>query len=241
MQTRIILAATLLMAATANVHAQQSTSAEQLDPTDRQAPGESPAARIYGSPEISEQSETCTLCIRGRPQPDCSSFLITEFSLMYPLAGVEIEGTYDFPVAAALELGWMKNVDERFALGASAFVMGAGESQARWGGSMRFCRWLSRRLAAGAGIGIILGHDSPHRTGWYTGTLGLSLDDRFGLVLRYDTYKTTLLSSGYQTAAPRERQSELYAGMRFGGEAGIVATAAVAIGVLIFLATLDLG
>ena len=92
---------------------------------------------------------------RGRPHPATKSFLITEFGVMqrldpYPwkFGGSRLAITFD--------VGWMKNVSTRSAVGFSGYAMPSDETT-RLGIRGRYRRWLSRRLSLDVSPGVILG------------------------------------------------------------------------------------
>lgn len=92
---------------------------------------------------------------RGRPYPATKSFLITEFGVMqrldpYPwkFGGSRLAITFD--------VGWMKNVSTRSAVGFSGYAMPSDETT-RLGIRGRYRRWLSRRLSLDVSPGVILG------------------------------------------------------------------------------------
>jgi hypothetical protein len=98
---------------------------------------------------------TKALTWRGHPFPETRSFLITELSMMYRLdrypyraAGSRLDLTFD--------LGWMKNVGTRQAIGFSGYAMPSDQTT-RLGIRARYRRWLSRGVSVDVSPGVILG------------------------------------------------------------------------------------
>ncbi len=100
-------------------------------------------------------------CFRGRPQSECDSFFLTEWSWVFRTAGV---GSISPNVQAGnsywtWQVGWMKNVSRHSAFGATFFL---GAEQDRTGGSetigvkARFRRWVGPKAAVEIGAGPTL-------------------------------------------------------------------------------------
>src|SRR3989442_15392150 len=99
------------------------------------------------------------LCFRPRPLPACSAYWITEFGVSASLSRSE------FHPAVPLftwELGGMKNLGERSALGATVFV-NASDFGSGPGGRLRLRRWLSQGLSLDVAPGIILSGRAARR------------------------------------------------------------------------------
>ena len=92
---------------------------------------------------------------RGHPYPGTRSFLITELALMYRLDRYPY---FRFPSRTALtfDVGWMKNVGARHAVGFSGYAMPSDQTT-RLGIRGRYRRWLSPSLSVDVSPGVILG------------------------------------------------------------------------------------
>src|SRR3989442_14158973 len=91
------------------------------------------------------------LCFTPRPLPACGAYLITEFGVGVPLSRT---GVHPAPLFT-WELGGMKNLGERSALGVAVFVNGFD-----WGTGLgvrpRFRSWLSHGVGLDVAPGLIL-------------------------------------------------------------------------------------
>jgi len=84
------------------------------------------------------------LCFRGRPLPNCRSFLLTEFDLALT------EGSVRW------EIGAMHNIGSRSAVGGSLLLRGAENDSSAFGAKIRFRHWLSRVVALDVSSGILV-------------------------------------------------------------------------------------
>jgi hypothetical protein len=112
------------------------------------------------------------LCFRGRPVPNCRSFLVTEFDLAFT------EGW------ARWELGAMHNVGPRSAVGGSLLLRAANDSSA-FGVKARFRRWLSRVVALDVSSGILVA--GPGTAPGFASHVGLGIGDLVGLSIEAET------------------------------------------------------
>jgi len=101
-----------------------------------------------------------SLCWRGHPFPECRSFLITEVGLFYPRSRSSIEGGRR--TEAAADLGWMKNVSERDAVGGTIHGKLAND-YVRAGLRARYRRWLGRSVSVELSPGIIVANQDDLR------------------------------------------------------------------------------
>ena len=98
---------------------------------------------------------TSSLTWRGHPYPETRSFLITELGLMYRLDRYPYS-RFPSRTAVTFDLGWMKNVGTRHAVGFSGYAMPSDETT-RLGIRGRYRRWLSPSLSVDISPGVILG------------------------------------------------------------------------------------
>ena len=92
---------------------------------------------------------------QGRPLAETRSFMITEFGVLsrlddYPYLDHESRLAFSF------DLGWMKNVSERGAVGFSGYAL-VSDPTTRLGLRGRYRRWLSRKMSIDVSPGIVLG------------------------------------------------------------------------------------
>ena len=89
---------------------------------------------------------------RGRPLPEVRSFVVTEVGGWWMLDEDPVSGGNH--VAVACDVGWLRNLDERNALGGVVFSEVGGF--ARLGVKARYRRWLSRTLSVDFSPGLVL-------------------------------------------------------------------------------------
>jgi hypothetical protein len=92
---------------------------------------------------------------RGRPPAETRSFMVTEFGVLariddYPYIGG------DSRIAVSFDLGWMKNISERGAVGFSGYAL-VSDPTTRMGIRARYRRWLSRKTSIDISPGVLLG------------------------------------------------------------------------------------
>jgi len=92
---------------------------------------------------------------RGRPQAEARSFLITEFGVLARIDDYPYTGG-DSRTALSFDLGWMKNVSERGAIGFSGYAL-VSDPTTRLGIRGRYRRWLSRKTSIDISPGVLLG------------------------------------------------------------------------------------
>jgi len=157
-------------------------------------------------------------CFRGKPRPDCRSFWITELGLGFRPGAVEWE-TFPRPLA---EVGWMKNVSDRYALGATGCVIyETGYDGFRGGLKVRGRRWLYPDLSLNVSGGALFigGPSKPS----FTSHVDINFTDVIAPYVGLELHpKMTSLSSG----------PDWHTGIRFGSYPGAGLTA-VAIGYVV--------
>lgn len=210
MKTRIILAAALLLAGAARVQAQGLPRQDADDAV-----------------QTPESDKTCAVCFRGGQRPACASFLITEFSVLYRLAGGN-SAEDQSPFAYGAELGGMVNIGRTSAVGATGFVSLDG-MHGRFGVKTRYRRWLSNRFASDVGFGVVLANQNQAKGAWLTESIGLTLNDRLHLTLEH-------MHGQVRNHGDPSRVSKLYAGVKIGGVAGGSAVAVAAVATAVFVA-----
>jgi len=95
---------------------------------------------------------------RGRPLAETRSFMITELGVLARIGDYPYIGD-DSRMALSFDLGWMKNISERGAVGFSGYAL--VHPTTRMGIRARYRRWLSRKTSIDISPGILLaGEDS---------------------------------------------------------------------------------
>lgn len=141
------------------------------------------------------------ICFRGKPLSQCNSFFIIELGGYYKLNQRD-KTPKGSRYLAAWELGWMKNLNDNYALGATLLIDG-NENRAGAGIKPRLRRWLNPKLSIDFGIGIL----APGSV--VTGDVGLNWRDWFILTSKIE----------------HDDKTAWYGGVKFGSYAGLVATA----------------
>lgn len=186
------------------------------------------SAQVEPAPE-----EQRAFCRTGRPAESCRAFLVTEGNLYAPFAGTTYlrtgfdgERTRERHLAphVAWELGAMKNVTPRDAVGA-AVLLGVDANGERLALTGRYRRWLSPRAAVDASAGALYARraraepdfaGNVHVPGaGVTGDVTVGLTDWAGVSVRAD-----LLFD------EDGRSSALYGGLKLGPRPAMAATAA---------------
>lgn len=194
-------------------------------------------ARAPGEPEPPPRIPSLTW--RGRPYPGTRSFLITEFGVMqrldpYPwkFGGSRLAITFD--------LGWMKNVSTRSAVGFSGYAM-PGDETTRLGIRGRYRRWLGDRLSVDVSPGVILGgenagtnYDAP---GYVLGAT-LNAGDLVAVMVDAEVARSWTFAEEDPPFLTRETHTDVT--WRVGGKVGSglgLAASAVVVGLVILLLT----
>jgi len=113
------------------------------------------------------------LCFRGRPLPNCRSFLLTEFDLALT------EGSVRW------EIGAMHNIGSRSAVGGSLLLRGAENDSSAFGAKIRFRHWLSRVVALDVSSGILVAGRGT--APGFAGHVGLGVGDLVALSIEAET------------------------------------------------------
>ena len=167
---------------------------------------------------------------RGHPRAETRSFLITEFGIL-----VRIDDRHAGEMAPSLDLGWMKNISERGAVGFTGYVL-FSDPTTRLGPRARYRRWLSRKTSIDVSPGVLLGEDSP---GYVLGVT-LNHGDLIALTVDAEYAKNVELVHNTPPFAWEERSDVAWrAGAKFGSGLGLLG--AVAFFGLIFIIGLSGG
>jgi hypothetical protein len=184
-------------------------------------------------------------CLNGSPPPACSSFMILEMGGVLPVAQTSRtvrSGQGSYPVQSfddrlQWEVGAMKNLDERWAVGGSA-RLGSGSSGVLTGlaarGRRRLGPVVSVDMSAGVGFSSFGGTRHPDPVV----DARLNFRDDFYAGLRYESARVPPSSYlDYQDPGGRQHAVSVLVGT--GSEWAIGASGLLAIGLAVLLATVD--
>ena len=118
-------------------------------------------------------------CFRGQPLPTCKWFGITELGYAYRIDQPLLPDREYFTLA----LGVMANLDERSAVGGTAFLR-LGTSG--WGFKSRYRRWLSHGFSLEASPGILLHEFRGERATGFTGDVAVNFKDWVAATASFD-------------------------------------------------------
>jgi hypothetical protein len=126
-----------------------------------------------------KSSEKGGFCFKCRPSPQCGSFLITEFGYLKRFARsgyFESGNDRDFYVLG--EVGWMKNIDEKNAIGTTVYY-GFDDDASELAIKPRYRRWLTPRVNLDISAGPIIKtfNDWRYNVPGFTGQVGLGFGD----------------------------------------------------------------
>ena len=140
----------------------------------------------HGTTARAQQADAIpkAVCFRGQPLPRCRAFWLTEFGVAAPLGGSD-------PLAS-WELGGMRNIDARTALGVTLYLSAFASDG--FGVKPRLRRWLSPRTALDVSPGIF--YAAGNRRPGFTGHVGLSLGDWLSLTVQAQTVQADFGGGG---------------------------------------------
>ena len=197
------------------------------------------AATAPSAPLAAQQSADSSLefCFRGAPFPRCRWFAITEVGVVWLATGSQPDpGFRDSRrrVTPNVNLGIMRNLTPRTAVGAAVLFSDLDADESRTGVQARYRRWLSSTIGLEASVGLLVEandvashfHVEPELPG-FTGEVRLEWRDLMGVQARVDR-----LQAGSQ------RLTDLWLGGRAGGRVGAVGVGILAVVMLIGIASL---
>jgi hypothetical protein len=191
-----------------------------------------------------------TLCFNGSPLPACSSFLIVEMQGAFPIvqtsrmvpgwSGMPSRVT-EFEDRPQWELGMMRNLNERWALGGAA-RLGPGSVGALTGLTARGRYWLTDDLGVdlSAGATFINNHFSggPRAAGPLADAR-LNFRDDFYAGVRWESVRLKPINDPPNWVDPGGRQQALSLLLGVGSEWGLGASGLTGLALLWFLTTAD--
>lgn len=187
------------------------------------------AAEISAQPLRHEGGQAATvarqICFPGRPQFECSSFLVADFAMLVRVVnsrsadpiisyrGEAFRGDdFGFVGAVQGEIGLMFNVTSRSAFGLTAAAV-MEEFRNRAGGKFRFRFWEDSQLSFDVAAGMFVPvSESDYlaaldRHQWLVGTFALSQRDSWQFIFQ--------LESHLQDYPEDRRTSAFYSGVQF--------------------------
>lgn len=187
----------------------------------------------------SPEKPTHALCWRGKRLAECRSFLITEVGISYPLTNPTMTGGY---AVVSGDLGWMKNISERAAVGSTAHArLGISDEYARAGVRARYRRWLGRSNSVDLSPGIILVNRDTNPLEYHLPGLVASATFNLGAVaglsLEADYGRYSRLEFVPPGVYERRRFTDVTwrAGWKLGGVPGTIAMVPFIVGGVLFL------
>lgn len=177
-------------------------------------------------------STNAQVCFRYDEQENCSSYPITDFMVNIPIPGIASRPERHLDLAT--NLGWLFNVDKRWAVGPSfffsAYLNGGWNSQL--GVHLRARHYLTKDLHLDVSPGFII-WDNPLPEGFagYSSELAIGFGDWISLTSRFD----------YLRAYPEDYIEVFQIGIKFGSYAGLGLSglATVAGGIYYLLSRID--
>jgi len=170
-----------------------------------------------------EQSDAGCGFGRGKPKAECGGWIIFSTAAFYRMADSDLRPGKE-PTLATGDIGYMRNLRERDAVGASLSV-GLDGDGARLAILARYRRFISDRIGLDLGIGPSLGY-LARSVSYVEGSGlivqgGISAGDWVSLMVQMQrTVYHTQFDYSYNAIPAGDRtQTEYYAGLRFGSYA----------------------
>lgn len=182
-------------------------------------------SQTQGEPTARADSACAFPFSRPKPLPMCEEFGIFEFGYGYRLG--EKPSWAEENLYFVWDLGWMRNVNKRMALGLSLFA-GVDLSYGRLGVKPRYRLWLSSDVSLDVSAGLFVFGDHEQfavSNPGFTGHVGLNFADWFQPMLQVDVVR--LGSFGTDVA--------WYAGARVGRYAAVAGTVGLAAAIYLLL------
>jgi hypothetical protein len=142
---------------------------------------------LHGPVGRTESRKYRSLAFRGGDRSHCSSFLLTEAGLFVPLTGQ----APDQNLFGSVDVGGMKNVGSRAAVGASGFWE-SGSDHNRGGVRLRYRRWRGDRLSVEFAPGVVLAGNDAYDAPGFIGQAALNVGDLMSVVVEGEHERYTL-------------------------------------------------
>lgn len=222
-------------------------STRRIPILDEPFPEVSPSVALDGPPATSEpaaaaasMSRPAGTTWRGSAPPGCRDFILTEAGASASLSG----DLPDAGTALTWDLGYMRNLGSRSAVGGSFYLRAYSAEWLTVGFRPRYRHWLGRRTALEIGPGLVLSSGGdfggvnqapPLAFGSLNTSLALTYGDLVAVTLEFDALRfedsDTPPAWSWEYYVPGSVEggthSAWYAGARFGGWLGPVATGAL--------------
>jgi hypothetical protein len=179
-------------------------------------------------PSLAQESGGKSLSWRGHPLPECKSFLITEFAFLWRLAE-NTDSRRSLPQDrwyGAWELGWMRNINPKFALGGTVYA-GADNDGARLGLKARGRWWINRVVGLDLSSGILIAgiEEEVENYPGFTSQLGLNFGDWASLVTQVEVIPLEYIEYPPFSTVPEKKsgtETAWYAGLKLGSYPGTI-------------------
>lgn len=163
---------------------------------------------------------------RGRPGEYCQSFFITEAAYLYR---IQRSGYFDSRDDRNFyflgEAGWMKNLDNNNALGAT-FYCGFDDDGADLALKPRYRRWLNSDINLDASVGVIFWTFSKeNKSPGLIAQLNLGYGDYFSIFTQFNymNYKDLIRYNGHIISTSGKSEKIWYGGLKLGSYPGTAA------------------
>jgi hypothetical protein len=183
---------------------------------------------------VDQPSAPRSFAMSSGPLPGTRSFMITQVGVAARVdAGSPLYNKGD--AYAFADLGWMRNVSRRLAVGGNMYV-GGDDYRLRFGPKLRLRYWVSRAVSVDLAPGVLLWgdedwHGDAHFPGW-VGEASLSCED----VLLTAEVESIDISDWY---GAEDRDTSWYVGGKIGGVPGMVGLFAGIIALAMIHVTLE--
>ena len=183
---------------------------------------------------VDQASAPRSFAMTSGPLPNTRSFMITHLGIAARVdAGSPLYNKGD--AYALADLGWMRNVSQRFAVGGDMYV-GGDDYRLRFGPKLRLRYWVSRAVSVDLAPGVLLwGDEDWHGDAHFPGFVGeasLSCED----VLLTAEVESIDISDWY---GAEDRDTSWYIGGKVGGVPGMVGLFAGIIALAMLHTSLD--
>lgn len=194
------------------------------------SPGSEPKAIALAHDRPRPAGESC---LRARPAPECTLFFLTN-------AGVYVRAGETSPWQAIVDWGAMMNLNQRTAIGGSAFVTLDEDDEFTIGLVARYRHWFQRGRSLDLAVGTPLtsGGRPRLKSGSLLALVKYNPVHWFGVALRPEYIRREIIDCDARGCTEHTASSgRLYAGAEFGSVPGLTLSLAgvAALGVLAIL------
>ena len=189
-------------------------------------------------------SEKGCRCFRGRPGPECRLYWITEVGFLTTIGSKNGLSGWNESERLAFDIGYMFNVSDRDAVGASFFWHTFTDGDySYWGLKPRYRRWLSDKVGLDLCFGVgVWEYEFNRKATPLLAQVGVSFKDYFSLTLMYDRARWTesvpIPSSHEVYDGDTFTSSTVSVGMTAGSYTGLAAAGVTIIAAILSIDTL---